>query len=544
MVDNKPSAVESAVLSGFLPVAELDSLEIAHTTANALRTAHTTANALRTAHTTARSPITDLCAVASAEADHRSPFHVRKTLTICSHGPVGRHLHKKCLQNGSPAFAGLRHGRQSRGYSAGFTLAELLVTMGVLILLVFLASQLLNTAATVTRLGHKQMDADAQTRQLLDRMEVDVAQMVKRADVDYYLKSSWFATAAPTPDPACVSTCASLYIPLNGIPQVRTVLQSGNDTIAFYGYVPGYYPPGGSQSSQSPLSLVAYRVYNPSPSPAPCADCNKLERMGKGLVWNAVSNTDVPVVFLPIPIASPVPTPELPQPTVSPNPTPAWPRIADRNASWTDPQHPERPESEIIGPQVFRFEYYYLLKGQTDPIKTGTVYTPWFSDMPWDARICSCPTPTPTPTLTPIPTPTPTGTPVPTPAGTPVATPTPWVRCCHAAPEGMQDVAAIVVVIAVIDPTSRTLVTDAQLARLNGADGQGPVLIDWGNTTCTGCPNPTDWQTKPGLLLAQWSAALDQNIAPNGIGLPPPARAGIRVYERVLYLPPPTLLAP
>jgi hypothetical protein len=110
----------------------------------------------------------------------------------------------------------------------------------------------------------------------------------------------------------------------------------------------------------------------------------------------------------------------------------------------------------------------------------------------------------------------------------------------------MQDVAAIVVVIAVIDPTSRTLVTDAQIARLNGADGQaaGPLLIDWGNTTCTGCPSQDDWQKKPGLLLAQWNAALDANISPNGIGLPPPARAGIRVYERVLYLPPPTLLAP
>src|SRR6266481_9827256 len=44
--------------------------------------------------------------------------------------------------------------------TAGFTLAELLVTVGVLALLVFLAAQLLITAATVTTLGHKQMDAD------------------------------------------------------------------------------------------------------------------------------------------------------------------------------------------------------------------------------------------------------------------------------------------------------------------------------------------------------------------------------------------------
>jgi len=106
----------------------------------------------------------------------------------------------------------------------------------------------------------------------------------------------------------------------------------------------------------------------------------------------------------------------------------------------------------------------------------------------------------------------------------------------------MQDVAAVVVVIAVIDPTTKVLVTDAKLARLNGADGQsqGPVLIDWGNATCAGCPTQTQWQTTPGLLGAQWRAAIDANT----IGLPQPALSGIRVYERTFYLSPPTLLTP
>src|SRR5204862_2074470 len=97
---------------------------------------------------------------------------------------------------------------------SGFTLAELLITIGVLVLLVFLITQLLNSAATVTTLGHKQMDADAQTRQLLDRMTLDFAQMVKRSDVDYYLKSSWFASGTPPP--------------LSGVTGVRTLLQPGN----------------------------------------------------------------------------------------------------------------------------------------------------------------------------------------------------------------------------------------------------------------------------------------------------------------------------
>jgi hypothetical protein len=352
------------------------------------------------------------------------------------------------------------------------------VTVGVLVLLVFLATQLLKSAATVTTLGHKQMDADSQTRQLLDRMAIDFAQMVKRSDVDYYLKSS--ATPPPT--------------------GVRNLLQPGNDKIAFYSTVPGYYP---STGSQSPVSLVAYRV-NPQ---------HKLERMGKGLVWNAVSTSDIPVVFMPMPLASPIPTPEMPFPMPFPIPTPAWRTVADFTASPT----PE-PSVEVVGPQVFRFEYYYLIKGQTDPINPGTTYSPISSDVPWDTRICSCPSPTPTPTPTAIPTATPL----------PVATPTPPSLCCHVAPKGMQDVAAVVVVIAVIDPQSKVLVTDAQLARLNGADGLPPVLVDYSAGMA------------PGQLLAQWRAALDANTA----GLVPQAISGIRVYERYLYLSPPTLLTP
>src|SRR5262249_16205246 len=103
--------------------------------------------------------------------------------------PVGAAVSAATLRHPQAA----RLPLQWRG-GAGFTLAELLVTVGVLVLLVFLTAQLLITAATVTTLGHKQMDADAQARQLLDQMVIDFAQMMKRSDVDYYVKSSWFAT--------------------------------------------------------------------------------------------------------------------------------------------------------------------------------------------------------------------------------------------------------------------------------------------------------------------------------------------------------------
>ena len=381
--------------------------------------------------------------------------------------------------------SGLSSTRQLHG---GFSLAELLVTMGVLVLLVLLFTRLINSAASITTLGHTQIGTDVQARQLLDRMAIDFEQMVKRSDVDYYLKSS-------------------------AIAPLRRVLQPGNDKIGFYTTALGYYPVGGSQS---PVSLVSYRVNAQ----------NRLERMGKGLLWNGSTptsgSTPPSVVFMPIPLASPLPVGELPFPTPNPIPTPAWKNVADLTVSPT----PD-PDTEIVGPQVFRFEYYYLVRGKFAP---GAVETPIptpappiLTDIPWDTRICSCP-------------------PSPTPAATPTPTITPPAICCHTAPAGMQDVTAIVVAIAVIDPKSKALLdtidpTGAKLKRLNGNDGSPALLTDWGDASYA---TQTQWQTTPGLLRTQWRAAIDAN----SIGLPQPAISGIRVYERTLYLSPPTLNTP
>ena len=189
-----------------------------------------------------------------------------------------------------------------RRRAAAFTLAELVVTVGVLVLLVILFAQLMNSAATVTTLGHKQMDADSQARQVLDRIAIDLAQLVKRSDLDFFAKG----TVAPNSVGGAMA---------------------GNDRIAFYSGVPGYYPATGSQS---PVSLVAYRV-NSDPT---SSSYNKMQRMGKGLVWNGVSPTDTPVVFMPLTIAG------------------TWP--AATSSSTLDSAY------EVIGPQVFRFEYCYL----------------------------------------------------------------------------------------------------------------------------------------------------------------------------------------
>src|SRR6266851_7758677 len=114
-----------------------------------------------------------------------------------------------------------RFFRHDRG---GFTLVEVLVSITVLTLLILIITRLVNSASTMTTLGNKRIDSDNQARPILDRIANDFNQIVKRADVDYYLKVG--------------------------------SAQSGNDQLAFFSTVPGYYPPTGLQS---PVSLVAYR---------------------------------------------------------------------------------------------------------------------------------------------------------------------------------------------------------------------------------------------------------------------------------------------
>jgi hypothetical protein len=160
------------------------------------------------------------------------------------------------------------------------------------------------------------MDADSQAREVLDRMAIDLAQMVKRSDVDYYLKSA-------------------------------SNVQSGNDQIAFYAAVPGYYPtvptPAPTYTQKSSVSLVSYRVNSDSTS----ASYNKMERMGKGLAWNGVSSGWAPIVFSPQ--------------TISAN----WPAAVSTGLA--DSSY------EVISPQAFRFEYCYLLNDGTRTLVPGSI---------------------------------------------------------------------------------------------------------------------------------------------------------------------------
>jgi hypothetical protein len=92
----------------------------------------------------------------------------------------------------------------------------------------------------------------------------------------------------------------------------------------------------------------------------------------------------------------------------------------------------------------------------------------------------------------------------------------------------MQDVAAIIADIAVLDPKGRALMDNS---------AQVPPPND-NITVMAGTLSNYSGQA-PGVLLSTWRNAIDANTS-----LPPRALSSIRLYERYLYLSPPTLLTP
>jgi len=243
------------------------------------------------------------------------------------------------------------HGaRRQRLQTKAFTVLELLVAMAVLVLMLTLITQLFNSAVAVTTGGNKHSDADGQARAVLDRIGGDIARMVRRPDVDYYFNKT-----------------------------------SGNDQMAFYTEATGYMPDGITGNvPKSSVSLAGYRI-----------NANfQLERLGKGLIWNGVteatdgvaslSSEDKPMVFLPQTL------------------TGTWPNVAGAGND---------PDFQVIGDQIYRMEISFLLKPYSNA--AGAAFPAVLSEDPWDTRQD------------------------------------------HTTADGLRDVSAIVVTIAVLDSRSR-----------------------------------------------------------------------------------------
>jgi prepilin-type N-terminal cleavage/methylation domain-containing protein len=136
------------------------------------------------------------------------------------------------------------HSRDSRAVSrfSGFSILELLVAMAVLAMLVVMVAQLVKSSVAVIAGSRKNLGADAQAREVFSRFSLDVAQMVKRPDVD-----AVFSTNSP-----------------------------GNKAMFFFSESPGFAT---TANNLSTLSLVGYRV-----------GTNGVERLGKGLTWSGANS--------------------------------------------------------------------------------------------------------------------------------------------------------------------------------------------------------------------------------------------------------------
>jgi prepilin-type N-terminal cleavage/methylation domain-containing protein len=183
----------------------------------------------------------------------------------------------------------------------------------------------------------------------------------------------------------------------------------------------------------------------------------QLERLSKALVWNGVNATGGASDSDPVsPMVFLPSTLALPSTTTGAAAT--WPQIAGNG---TDQDY------QVIGDQVLRLEICFLVR--TSPTATATL-----SDTPYIAP--------------------------------------------HTTISGLQDVAAVVVSLAVLDPTSRTLLTTANLAAIDDhlADDNGTLLAS----------SPAKLWKADLLSAPQW-------------GLPATAASQIRVYERYFFLPKP-----
>jgi len=360
--------------------------------------------------------------------------------------------------------------RRSLG-EGGFTLVELLVSIVVLVIIVFMVAQLMTSATALTRPGNKHISTDTQARAVLDRIGLDLAQMLKRTDVDYYVKQ-----------PVNYNGHG------NGHGWGRKIQtgQQGSDQIAFFTQVPGYYPIG----AQSAISLVAYRVNQGSTTNRAWM---RLERLAKGLRSNGAdpgngNNQIYPIVFSPGQIST----------NCNGAPCGAWggPWAAAINNNTTcttgtnNSNNSCDPSYEVVGPGVFRFEYYYVLK-------TGSA-----TDIPWDRTILT--------------------------SQTSITSPVPI---------GLTAVEAISVVIAVIDPEGRALM-DANAAAGNASLlDLASDLADFATAPGRGVGNQNKYI---GGLEASWESTIEQwastgqTSVPNSV--PPAVASTIKIYSRTFDL--------
>lgn len=293
----------------------------------------------------------------------------------------------------------------------GFTLVEMLVSIAILVLLVLLITQLFNSTATTITRQSRRTDTDAEARIVFDRLSADFARMTRRSDLDFYGKDTVISRG-----------------------------MNGNDQLAFYATVPGYYSspsptPTPTRNSRNPISLIAYSLaFDPTGRP-------QLVRLAKGLTWES-SGGWPSVTHLPAQILS------------------QWANLFQSSTiSYTGMQD---SDFTVVSESVVRFEYGYLLQ-PTDATSAT------FSTVPYNPGIAG-----------------------------------------HSTRDFYQDVTALIVSVAILNPSSRVIVN-------NYSQLTSPGLFPDASGTEIAVP----WQAK---VLQPGFASSAQ--------IPQQAASAIRVYQR------------
>lgn len=258
------------------------------------------------------------------------------------------------------------------------------------------------------------------------------------------------------------------------VKKTGSVTTPGNDQMAFYSESSGYYPSWvTAPAPQSNASLVGYCIQN----------C-QLQRLNKALVWNGVTQGGVGTSG---PTPSGTMSPVHPM-TFLPQTLPAvWPLVFDSGSS-QGMSASKDGDYQTIGESIFRMEICYLMPKTASGTTTATV----LSDTPYLV-----------PGATPVPVPPPTSTPY----------------------NGMRDVAAVVVTLAVLDDTSRLIIPSTNLTNILNA--AGAKFEDDG----VGGATPATLASTPARL---WQVHIDNGDLV-AAGMPKRAASQVRIYER--YFP-------
>ena len=413
----------------------------------------------------------------------------------------------------------------SRQCRSAFTLVEMLVSIGVLVLIMTFIGQMMSSVSQSTSLSAKHIDADNQARLVFDRMAMDFAGMPHRNDVEFIFAKENGQPGSVTPDPSDKMFFYS---------QAPALFDTSNDRL---------YPPAGVTQAdpKSDYGLIGFCINTGSNNTGslvpPTPYC--LERLSKGLTWDAqYPSLTGPgglmfLTFNPGYQSSGYMT-ALAGSTLAGN-------AFTSPALGTPPDYSGTDSAfQTLANQVFRLEFCFQVKNLS-PGAVGTVFANYpvavysGSDSQYNNTFAARIT-TDAPVLPGATGVNSSGQSEPIHVGDRWYNPTDnlAVVCTGTsssaitwAPNGLSDVTAIVVAIAVLDTNSRKTLSTQDIATA------ASYLPDFADP-----PKGDDPSPNPSLMQTTWEDAI--NAQPTTFastaGIPQAGAAQIRVYQRFFYL--------